>query len=566
MAETDDINESANNLSNSFSDVQKNLGELATVLGQAARLTNDMAKNLGDTAKNTEDAAGEAENLSSAFDESDSLIDNISKKSKTLGGLLSVGKGAALAFATQLGNADKETTALGRSLNLSKTESIALKKEFAAAAANLGDINVNSRRLAQANTTLNKQLGTAFKFNTDTLAAVTKLTENIGISAESAASLAFQAQRTSKPLEEVRKDVLEASYGLQQGAGVALDLNNILEQTGNVTGQVRANLGANPTAIAKAVTAAKLFGAELKDIVASSKQLLNFESSIEAELEAELLTGKQLNLERARAAALAGDQETLARELSKNAGSFADFTQMNVLQQDALAKAMGMQSDQLADILFQQEAQGMNAEQLRAIGRDDLAKRQEELDTQKKITLAQENFQSLMADLSVTLLPIVAGFGSIVESLSTNKELTIGLVGAIAGLVVAQKALALYSLVASTAKIFGENAKFGPIGLGIAATMIAGMIAAIATARQEVQDGIAPPGGGPFTITDRFGATAITAAGDGIAVSPNINRGNMPSSQPIVIQNNWDAFQASNGNGRRGLGGTQSLQASPTFA
>jgi hypothetical protein len=239
---------------------------------------------------------------------------------------------------------------------------------------------------------------------------------------------------------------------------------------------------------------------------------------------------------------------------------------MNVLQQDALAKAMGMQSDQLADILFQQEAQGMNAEQLRAIGRDDLAKRQEELDTQKKITLAQENFQSLMADLSVTLLPIVAGFGSIVESLSTNKELTIGLVGAIAGLVVAQKALALYSLVASTAKIFGENAKLGPIGIGIAATMVAGMIAAIATTRQQVQDGIAPPGGGPFTITDRFGATAITAAGDGVAVSPNINRGNMPSSQPIVIQNNWDAFQASNGNGRRGLGGTQSLQASPTFA
>ena len=59
-------------------------------------------------------------------------------------------------------------------------------------------------------------------------------------------------------------------------------------------------------------------------------------------------------------------------------------------------------------------------------------------------------------------------------------------------------------------------------------------------------------------------ATAVTAAGDGIAVSPNINK--TPQSQPIVIQNNWDAFQASNGNGRRGLGGTQSLQASPTFA
>jgi peptidoglycan hydrolase-like amidase len=41
---------------------------------------------------------------------------------------------------------------------------------------------------------------------------------------------------------------------------------------------------------------------------------------------------------------------------------------------------------------------------------------------------------------------------------------------------------------------------------------------------QSVSDGVAPSGKGPFTITDRFGATAVTANGDGIAVSPNINR------------------------------------------
>ena len=62
-------------------------------------------------------------------------------------------------------------------------------------------------------------------------------------------------------------------------------------------------MAASPKEIAKAVTQAKLLGAEIKDIADASKQLLQFESSIEAELEAELLTGKQLNLERARSAA-----------------------------------------------------------------------------------------------------------------------------------------------------------------------------------------------------------------------------------------------------------------------
>ena len=41
---------------------------------------------------------------------------------------------------------------------------------------------------------------------------------------------------------------------------------------------------------------------------------------------------------------------------------------MNVLQQEALASAIGMTSDQLADILFQQEVQGKTAQELRALG------------------------------------------------------------------------------------------------------------------------------------------------------------------------------------------------------
>jgi hypothetical protein len=63
------------------------------------------------------------------------------------------------------------------------------------------------------------------------------------------------------------------------------------------------------------------------------------------------------------------------------------------------------------------------------------------------------------------------------------------------------------------------------VGMILAGAAAAAGIAYLASQSQSVEDGIAPPGGGPFTITDKFGATAITAAGDGIAVSPNINKG-----------------------------------------
>ena len=54
--------------------------------------------------------------------------------------------------------------------------------------------------------------------------------------------------------------------------------------------------------------------------------LLDFESSIENELSAELLTGKDLNLERARGLALNNDMAGMAEEINNQIGSSADYT------------------------------------------------------------------------------------------------------------------------------------------------------------------------------------------------------------------------------------------------
>ena len=146
---------------------------------------------------------------------------------------------------------------------------------------------------------------------------------------------------------------------------------------------------------------------ELNDVANAGKQLLDFESSINNELEAELLTGKQLNLEKARMAALTGDQATLTKELAKNMGDFSDFTKMNTLQQDALAKSMGMTSDQLSDILFKQEVQGKTARELRAMGKDELAAQMERTTAQDKFNATMDKLKSLIADIVSPFLPLL---------------------------------------------------------------------------------------------------------------------------------------------------------------
>jgi len=466
---------------------------------------------------------------------------------------------AADVFLTAIMKTDEETTKMARSLNMSKDEAIDIKEQFAIIAVNSGDIAINSIRLGKANADLNAQLGTGVRFSGEMLTTFSKLTEIVGISAEAAAQLAFQAQISGQSFREVEENVLGASYEMQRGVGIQLNMKDILEATGKATGKLMANLGANPEAIAKAVTQAKLLGTELEALHAAGATLLEFESSIEKELEAELLIGKQLNLEKARAAALAGDELALGEELSKNFGTHKEFINMNVIQRQKLAAAVGLEAGAMADMLFKQETMNMNAKQLRAQGKGELADKLEQLDTQEKIALAQEKFQAAIGDLATVFLPIVEGFGNLVSFIAESKGGVIALVSVMAGLAAVSVANAIASIYMSLGAI-----PFIGIGLAVAATV--GFLATMASAKSKVKDGHAPASRGPFTIMDNYGSVQGTTPGDSIDVTGGARNGGA-SSQPIVIQNKIDPYTMANGGKPRGgFGAIQEHQSSPTMA
>ena len=365
---------------------------------------------------------------------------------KSLGSTFSKGFGGAViaAVTDEFFLVNEQTVELQKSLALSADEAADLRNDFADAATSSGNINVTTTALLKTVTALSKQFGFPTLFDMETLVTTTKLTEQVGISAESAGMLAAATVTTGKNFEDQYKDALGTSYELQRQSGVQLDLRNILEESGKVTGTIRANLGSNVESIAAAVTQAKLFGGSLNDVANASKSLLDFESSISAELEAELLLGKNINLEKARQASLDGDLATVAKELTKEAGDYNDFQNLNVIQQEALAKAMGMQSDQLADILFQQDIQNKTASELRALGKDELADRLEAQTAQEKFTKSVEKLKGLLGDLVTTFMPILdilgyalEGVGALIKLLGPLSKVLAGVAtGAAAGSII----------------------------------------------------------------------------------------------------------------------------------
>ena len=328
---------------------------------------------------------------------------------KSLGSTLNnaFGAGMIAAITSEFFLVNEQTVELQKSLALTASEATDIRQGFASAAASSENINISTTALLETVKSLSKQFGFPTLFDDATLITTTKLTKQVGISAESAGMLAAATVTTGKNFEDQYKDALGTSYELQRQSGVQLDLRDILEESGKVTGTIRANLGANVETIAEAVTQAKLFGGSLDDVASASKALLDFESSISAELEAELLLGKNINLEKARQASLDGDLATVAKELTKEAGDFTEFQALNVIQKEALAKAMGMEANKLADILFQQEIQNKTAGELRALGKKDLADRLEAQTAQDKFNNSILKLKGLLGDVVTAFMPLI---------------------------------------------------------------------------------------------------------------------------------------------------------------
>ena len=255
-----------------------------------------------------------------------------------------------------LQGADKATGELAKSFGTSYSEASSLRNELNTVANLSGDVNVNTAALQKSLVAINKEFGTASKLNGELLKDFTQLTTVAGYTEEAALGLSKITAATGTDLSDNTEAILGEAAALNAVNRLALNEKEIVEEVAKASAATTLTLGMQPKELTKAVVQAKALGVTLEQVESISQSLLNFESSISAELEAELLTGKNLNLEKARLAALNGDIATVAEEIAKQTGSAADFTKMNVIQQEALAKSVGMTREDLAKSLIEREA------------------------------------------------------------------------------------------------------------------------------------------------------------------------------------------------------------------
>ena len=344
-------------------------------------------------------------------------VDTLTNKFKSLGVLFkSLGAGFIKALTDPLTiltfiidralTANAQVVELGKSFGISAKAAENIRQEVTSFARATGDTFVNTERLLKAQSELSKELGIAVKFSNEELETFAKLTELTGLSSQSAAKLARAAATTGTPTKAYANELRKAAFYAQQSTNTHFSSREILEDIGKLSSGILIKFQGNPKALATAVVEAKKLGLTLDQIDKVGESLLQWEQSIENELKAELLTGRELNMERARAAALSGDQLTLTREIADQVGSLEDYQNMNVLAQRSLAEAFGLSREEMSEMLIQQEAINrygdkaaqLNKEQIEDMERQGLTL-DEYLEKQEQQRTAQQKFQDAIVKL-----------------------------------------------------------------------------------------------------------------------------------------------------------------------
>ena len=244
---------------------------------------------------------------------------------------------------------------LAKNLNMSYTEALSTRKEFARQANESGNVFVTTKGIQESQMAINNALGTSVVLAGENAIAFTEMREMAGFTNEELIGINNISLATGKSMNDITGEFMAQAKISSTSLGVKLNEKNLAKDIGKISAATTLSLGKNPKLIGEAVATAKALGMEMSKVEGIADSLLNFEESISNELQAELLLNKDLNLEKARQAALNNDMAGVAREISEQAGSAADFGKMNRIEQEALAKAVGMNANSLAETLFVQE-------------------------------------------------------------------------------------------------------------------------------------------------------------------------------------------------------------------
>lgn len=249
---------------------------------------------------------------------------------------------------------------------------------------------------------INNDLGTNLASNQEILKAVTAVRKEYALTQSQLANIGKEAANISRftglsvdeavkfqnSLAEIggtshtaQENMTAVAHYAAQAAGVPIGM--VMKDVANTSSAVRTIFRGNTTELIKQAAEARKLGSSLDSAGKSAEALLNFETSIGAELKAAALLGQNLNFNESRRLAFAGDLIGSEKALQKEIERVGDLNKLNYNQRKALAEVTGKDFSELQKMQTQRKDM-LEAEKLFPEEAAKMRKAQEELNALQK--------------------------------------------------------------------------------------------------------------------------------------------------------------------------------------
>ena len=348
---------------------------------------------------------------------------------------------------------DASAGEFAKSQGLSYATTVELSREFGDIAAKSDDILTSRKDLLATQGRLSNLMGAQVRFSDEMVEQFTSLNKRLNMSEKTQEILAKQVLKTGKSAKTLTAEINGQVLKQNEQRKISMSFKEVQDAIGESSKSIQLTFKGNVKELVNQVSAAKALGTNLAGVENIASSLLDFESSIQAELEAELLLGQEINLEKARQAALQGDMATVADEVLKNTAIMNAFETKNVRAQEAAAKSLGMSRNDLAEMVKEQEqlelvrskgfddlkgaqkeyndlrAQGYSAEEAAlAVGDKSLEDQLESASVAERMEAIMTRIQEVFMSIADVILPIVDGMMNLVGG---GEELAV-IIGALA--------------------------------------------------------------------------------------------------------------------------------------
>ena len=344
--------------------------------------------------KNAEAAAGAA---------SAKNIKMLARSGAIVGGIFAALLAVAQKFAASVDAIGKQFGSLNVLSDEFKGNLMDAEMEVAGIGATMEDVVATTSALAG-------EFGISATDAADLSAQVIDTAKAVGLSNEEAAKLSGILQTTSGLSAEQAEQLTEGAFQLAVANNVAPDaVMRDLAGSAEEFAMFSKDGGDN---LARAAVQARSMGLSLSDTAKIAEGLLNFQDSITKEVEASVLIGRQLNLQKAREAALAEDMVGMNEAIVEQLGSQDEFNKLGMIQRKALADALNTDVANLAKMVANQEKANDLAGETAKSFQDIIGK-----EAMSELTATMNELKVFGVALANTLGPLLMGVAKLVNML-----------------------------------------------------------------------------------------------------------------------------------------------------